>query len=332
MKIRDEAFQYYFYFIQERMNLFWKRYEGVNHLLTDDKILATYKFTNVYRAQDRISQYLIKDVIYGDNNGLNEEDVLLKILIFKVFNKVETWEYLTNNFGAITVNRFNVDILSRMLADRISSVPIFNSAYMMTGTHEKYSAFSSKHEKWLRMIEKELIKEGRLKRITLAKSLEDVYKILLECSFIGDFLAYQYAIDFNYSDVINFDENSFVKAGIGAVRGLKKCFITFGSYSFEDCIRYTQDNFTVFQERYGYNNFRSLFGREPKLIDIQNCFCECDKYLRAKLPELHVDNTRIKQKFRPKKEAIAFFFPPKWNLNDFIKECTTTNTKELTLF
>ena len=41
---------------------------------------------------------------------------------------------------------------------------------------------------------------------------------------------------FNYSSVINFDENSFVKAGIGAIRGIKKCFSDIGQYTFEDCI------------------------------------------------------------------------------------------------
>lgn len=41
---------------------------------------------------------------------------------------------------------------------------------------------------------------------------------------LGSFLAYQYTIDMNYSPYINFSENDFVKAGIGAIRGIKKCF------------------------------------------------------------------------------------------------------------
>ena len=55
---------YYFYFIQERMNIFWKKCENNNGMYTEDEILKTYKFTNVYRACDRVSQYLIKNVIY----------------------------------------------------------------------------------------------------------------------------------------------------------------------------------------------------------------------------------------------------------------------------
>ena len=69
MKVKDEAYQYYFYFIQERMNIFWKRYEGKNSGLTTDKILSKHKFTNVYRAQDRVSQYLISKVIYNQTEN-----------------------------------------------------------------------------------------------------------------------------------------------------------------------------------------------------------------------------------------------------------------------
>ena len=60
----DEVFRYYFYFIQERMNMFWRRCDG-KRVLTKDPILREYKFTNVYRVCDRVSQYLLHHVIYN---------------------------------------------------------------------------------------------------------------------------------------------------------------------------------------------------------------------------------------------------------------------------
>ena len=332
MKVNDSTYKYYFFFIQERMNIFWKRYECVDTNLTEDKILAKHKFTNVYRAQDRVSQYLIKNVIYNTNEKFTEIDILLRIIVFKIFNNIDTWIFIENEIGTLTLKNFNVDKLTRLLADRIKQRPIFSAAYMMTGTHRKYEAYKSKHEKWLMMVQQELIIEKRFGKIVEAKSLDKIYNILTGCSFIGDFLAYQYAVDFNYSDIINFDENTFVKAGIGSIRGIKKCFLDTKKYSFEDCIRYTQDNFSKYQEKYGYTEFKNLFGRDPHLIDLQNCFCETDKYLRVKMPELVVDNTRIKQKFDRPKGSIDFFFPPKWGLNKFIKPCITKNSTELTLF
>ena len=320
MKVRDEAYQYYFYFIQERMNIFWRRYEGWESRLTDDPILAKYKFTNVYRAQDRVSQYLIKRVISEKEKGFSDIDNLLRIIVFKIFNNINTWEYLEGRLEEISIKTFDVDLITALLEERITEVPIFSPAYMMTGSHAKYNMYARKHEKWLRMVKKELLLGKGFEKIVGAKSLEEVYNILLQCSFIGEFLAFQYAIDFNYSTVINFNENSFVKAGIGAIRGIKKCFSHIGQYTFEDCIRYTQDNIDNYQQGYGFTDFKNLFGRQPQLIDLQNCFCETDKYLRVKMPELLVGNTRIKQKFGKPREKIQFLFPEKWGINKYINQ------------
>lgn len=307
----DATLRYYFYFIQERMNIFWRKYNDAG-LLTTDPILQTYKFTNVYRACDRVSQYLIKNVIYQDLDRYSPEDVLLRILVFKVFNKIETWEHL-NGEDDITTKTFNVEKLTDTLTRRQQTKPIFSNAYMMAGSHAEYKGIPSKHQVWLQMIEDRFIKDKGLRTVLSARSLAEVYSQLREYPLIGDFLAYQYAIDFNYSPYLNFDEDSFVKAGVGAVRGIKKCFKSYGG-TYEDAIRYTQDHFEAFQERYGFTAFRPLPGREPKLIDLQNCFCETDKYLRAKLPELKVGNVRIKQHYKPSSERLEYSFPKQWGI------------------
>lgn len=319
LKIKEDTFQYYFYFIQERMNIFWKRNDSTIPPWTDDSILKTYKFTNVYRASDRVSQYLIKNVIYNNDSKIDERDILFRILIFKIFNKIETWEYLESKIGTIKVDNFNLDLINQLLKERINQTPIFSNAYMMTGTHSKYNYLNSKHEKWLQMVKNEMIVNNIIIKVLKAKTLNEVYTILRECSFLGDFLAYQYSIDFNYSPVINFSEDSFVKAGIGAIRGIKKCFEMSGNETFEDAIRYTQINFEKYQTQFGFTEFKNLFDRNPTLIDLQNCFCETDKYLRAKMPELQVDNVRIKQKFKKTEKPLILFFPPKWGINLPIK-------------
>ena len=324
--------QYYFYFMQERMNIFWRKCDSRNKCAyTDDNILKTYKFTNVYRACDRVSQYLIKEVIYKNIDKYKPEDVLLRILIFKIFNKIETWEFLCNELESnITLDNFNAHKISALLSARQQSGPIFNNAYMMTGSHHKYDYLPTKHEKWLTMVEKEFVSKNLFTKILNAVSLEEVYHILNQCSFIGSFLAYQYAIDFNYSPYLNFSEDSFVKAGIGAIRGIKKCFISYG-INYEDAIYYIKEHLDDLRNMYGYNKFQSLFGHEPTLIDLQNCFCETDKYLRAKIPELKVDNVRIKQNYKETFSSIDFFFPPKWGLKTDML-CTKPNIKELMLF
>lgn len=323
----DAAFKYYFYFIQERMNIFWNACEQKTEALaTCDEILKTYKFTNVYRACDRVSQYLIKNVIYRNLERYTPEDVLLRILVFKVFNRIETWEFLCQT-NDITIKTYNVKKLTRDLTRRQQTYPIFSNAYMMAGSHARYEGIPSKHQVWLQMIEDEFITNKGFKRILQAQSMAEVFNLLRKYPLVGDFLAYQYAIDFNYSPFLEFEEDSFVKAGIGAVRGIKKCFKSYGD-SFEDAIIYTQEHFEEFQTKYGFTAFRPLPGRKPTLIDLQNCFCETDKYLRAKMPELKIGNTRIKQRYKPSSDGIDFYFPEKWGIRAHLHRLS----KEETLF
>lgn len=327
----DATLRYYFYFMQERMNMFWRKCEG-KRLLTDDPILREFKFTNVYRACDRVSQYLISQVIYKNIDDYTPEDTILRILIFKIFNKPSTWEYILHNYGDIRYVDFDSKRMSDVLTRQIQSEAIFNNAYIMTGSSYRYRSLRYKHERWLQMVSEEFISKGVIDAVLHAKSLEEIFNMLTECSFIGGFLAYQYAIDFNYSPYLNYSENSFVKAGIGAIRGITKCFHSYGA-SYEDAIRYIQENQDELRKRYGYTHFRPLPSHNPTLIDFQNCFCETDKYLRAKMPELVVGNIRIKQHYRETPSSIDYSFPPKWNITAKLhSSCFQKHTKELTLF
>ena len=322
---------YYFYFMQERMNMFWRKCEGKSHL-TDDPILREYKFTNVYRACDRVSQYLISQVIYKDVEHYSPEDTILRILVFKIFNKPSTWEYILQNYGDVRYSDFDPKRLSNVLTKQRQTEAIFNNAYIMTGSSYRYQTLRYKHERWLQMVADEFVAGGVLNAILQSKTLEEIFNLLSGCSFIGGFLAYQYAIDFNYSPYLNYSENSFVKAGIGAIRGITKCFKNYGAI-YEDAIRYIQDNIEALRIKYGYIHFRPLPSHAPTLIDLQNCFCETDKYLRAKMPELLVGNVRIKQHYRETLSSIDYEFPPKWNIRAKLHStCTRKPIKELTLF
>ena len=104
MSIRDlkktPVFDVYWYFAVKRQEVFFNRLEGKESLWTNDPIIQKYKFTNVYRASDRVSQYLIRNVIYSDNN-FSPEDICFRILLFKLFNKIDTWECLERQLGEI---------------------------------------------------------------------------------------------------------------------------------------------------------------------------------------------------------------------------------------
>ena len=65
---RQEIYDLYWYFACERQNIFLKKLNNLPAPWTDDEILRTYKFCNSYRVNDRVSQYLLKNVIYNNKN------------------------------------------------------------------------------------------------------------------------------------------------------------------------------------------------------------------------------------------------------------------------
>jgi len=74
--------------------------------------------------------------------------------------------------------------------------------------------------------------EGQTARPAAPGSItREVYERLLRYPGLGPFLAFQYAIDLNYSDLLDFDEDDFVVAGPGALDGISKCFVSTGQRS-----------------------------------------------------------------------------------------------------
>ena len=82
---KTKVYDTYWKFACERQNIFMRKLMGEKDNLTEDIILREYKFTNTYRASDRVSQYLIKNVIY--QRGYTEEDTIFRILLFKILIK-----------------------------------------------------------------------------------------------------------------------------------------------------------------------------------------------------------------------------------------------------
>lgn len=313
-----EVFDTYWRFAAERQDIFFRRFYGKRQPWTRDQIFLDYKFTNAYRASDRVSQFLIRHVIYEAEQDPTE--VIFRILLFKTFNKIETWKLLTNVLGEITWREFDYqtydNILTKAQKNRTS---IYSAAYIMPSGAKSFG-HSVKHRNHLSLIHR-MMTNDLPSRITDAKSMHQVFELLRGYPMIGDFLAYQYATDINYSAATDFSEMSFVIPGPGAKSGIRKCFSDFGGLSEVDIIKLMADRQKSEFQRLGLQ-FQDLWHRPLQLIDCQNLFCEVDKYARVAHPNIKDTSgrTRIKQKFRPTSEPIEYFYPPKWNINDTIKK------------
>ena len=308
---REKIYDLYWYFAAERQNIFYKKLNGEDAPWTDDLILQEYKFCNSYRASDRVSQYLIKNVIYNGKK-YSDADMIFRIILFKIFNKESTWDYLVEKLGDITLDNFSFERYCGILEQaRDEGNKIYTDAYMSCAN--KAFGYDKKHENHIALIEKMFLKDRMQDKIINSETMQEAFNFIKDYELIGNFMAYQLVTDINYSEVTDFSEREFTVAGPGSERGIKKCFVDLEGMSKEDVIKWMCDNQEKEFNRLGIE-FKSLGGRPLQYIDCQNLFCELDKYCRQAVPELKSNRTRIKKKYVPKNSKIEYMYPPKWNI------------------
>jgi hypothetical protein len=313
---RQPLLDAYWSFAADRQAAFFRRLHGAPEPWSADPILQDFKFCNVYRAADRVSQYLIRDVIYG-NPGFDDEDLLLRIVLFRLFSKIETWQLLEKEHGPLTMHSFDRVSIGRTLEDtRTRGTSIYTNAFILCAS-DAYG-YPRKHDNHLALVETMLFRDRLATKITATRSLQEVFELLIAYPLIGPFMAYQLAIDVNYSPLTNFSENDFTMPGPGALRGIRKCFEDLGGSSPTDIIHWMVDNQESEFERLGLH-FEALWSRPLHAIDCQGLFCEVDKYARAAFPDLKSARVRIKTRFRSQGPLPMPYFPPKWGLNAAIE-------------
>jgi hypothetical protein len=312
------VYESYWRFAAERQAILMRRARGAPLPWTNDPVLLRHKFTNAYRAADRVSQFLIAQVIYGGDD--QAEEIVFRILLFKLFNKIETWHLLQRHLGALTWKGFDAARYASVLTRaRTTGIRIYSAAYIMPSGRSAFGS-AEKHRNHLALIN-HMMKDGIVSRLTGASSLGAVYESLRSYPTLGPFLAFQLTIDLNYSPVMNFDEMTFVVPGPGARDGIAKCFSSRGGLSEVDLIKLVADRQDHEFEQRGLR-FERLGDRRLQLIDCQNLFCEVDKYARVIHPTVMglSGRTRIKQVFQARSEPLALWFPPKWSINELLSK------------
>jgi thymidylate kinase len=321
------VFDTYWRFAAERQEVFFRRLQGLRRPWTGDAIVEAHKFTNAYRASDRVSQYLIRNVIYRDDLPSSPEEVCFRILIYKLFNKVETWELLEKALHVITYEDYSFKRYDAILAKALSrGERIYSAAYIMPPGSRAFG-HSAKHQNHLKLLEA-MMRDDVPLRLAGARRMQDAFDLLFSYPTIGHFLAYQFVTDINYSEVTNFSEMEFVMPGPGALDGIRKCFSSLGGLNEPEIIKLVAERQADEFARLGLQ-FRTLFGRRLQLIDCQNLFCEVDKYARVAHPEFlgRTGRSRIKQKFSPISKSISFWYPPKWEINEAVAALSAQTKK-----
>jgi hypothetical protein len=300
----------YWRFAASRHDLYLRRIAGLPPGPSPDPVLSRYRFTNAFRVCDRVSQYLVREVQYAHDQSA--EEVVFRTVLFKLFNKVDTWELLCDGLGVPSARSFDPAAAAALLTEeQRQGRAIYSAAYIVPPVS---ICPTPKHRGHLELVA-QMLDGGLAERARGADGLRGLYRLLTGFPGIGPFLAFQLAIDLNYSSAVDFDEAECVVAGPGALDGISKCAP--GTQP-RDAERFIVDVCARQEDEFARLGlaFPGLFGRRLQPIDCQNLFCEISKYSRVAFPDVAgvAGRTRIKQRYTASGPLPAPFFPPKWGL------------------
>ena len=300
---------------------------------TDDPVLDKYKFTNVFREDDRVSRALIE--LVSTNPDLTFEDKVLNTFLLRSWNNPNTFTDFGGPWSAEQIYdgltlKEQVRPIYKELLKQDPDRKWWSSAYNQGGTKyawkfpdgEGFSRAPSEEQgKTFKDYEPDIplrvfhigpwLKEKKIfKRLVKAKDQKQVYDIIREIRGFASFLAYQVFVDLTYIEEFPFSENEFTIAGPGCKRGLDCIFDDYDGMTHEEALFFLRDNideyFIALQAgdyaKYPWNpeklfKHRPVEDRHLNVMCLENCFCELSKYIKA------VKGTgRPRNKYAPTKE------------------------------
>jgi len=304
----------YWRWIAERQAMYERRLVDAVGPWTEDPVLAAHRFTNVFRVADRVSQRLVADVQYGPGRSQAIDEVFYRTIVFKTWNREDVWDELELRLGPISWQATPPSEIVKVLdAMHSRGSRVYSAAYIMPAPPFGHARKHANHCALIRS----MMDDGLPARLSKTTGLGQVYEALLSYPGIGRFLAFQYAIDLNYSSMLDHPESDFVVAGPGAIDGISKCFADVDGMSPGETIMWMHGRQEMEFDRLGIR-FGGLFGRPPQPIDLQNCLCEISKYARVVHPEHpgSAGRTRIKQAYAHADRPVLPrpFLPPRWKV------------------
>lgn len=253
----------FFDFVVDRHAMYERRQAGLpQDQWTEDPVLATRKFTNVFRWLDPGSQFVITDLLTGD-----PETDLYRCTMYRYTNWPDTWRYLREVFSEYpTPYDGQVEICEAMQHYRDQGNQVFSGAYMIIPQPGRKG---DKVDMVVDLANRVVQDTGDF---MAAKTQEEKHTVLTRHYGIGNFLALQILTDFMYLWGDSGTEDEFVVPGPGSLRGT--AWLAPG-HTAESVIRWAHRTLLKMPE------CPTLGGRQPSVMDVQNCFCEMSKYVKG---------------------------------------------------
>lgn len=266
------------YFVDERELVRQRKLMGHPAPYTDDPILSKYKFTNVRRRDDRVSQWVIEHVI---NPYAADPHLWFALTLCRLINWPPTLRVLLDEGLLIgDLRHFKAEEFVATLEGlkQVNRV-VYGNAYMLYPT--KKNPGGNKSRAVADYIIADIIKhaDSIQLEVDVGCCIEEIVKAMSECFGISSFMAGQVAADLTYAPQQlgkAHDLYSYAPIGPGSSRGLNYLYDRkpFASW------KQPEFNAALIEVR------RQLIQQMPwvsttTLHDIQNVMCEFSKYCRV---------------------------------------------------
>lgn len=272
------------YFVWEREAIRIARVNGHAGPWTEDPVLRKYKFTNVRRRDDRVSQWIIKEII---KPNLRDGNLWFSLLIARLINWPPTLDRLIyEEVIPCAPREFNSAAFVKTIEDFKSvKSKVYSGAYMVYPT--KMDPGGNKSQAIAKHIIGSVIKHaddinGALWNKSDKANIERFVRTMTKCFGISTFMAGQVAADLTYAaghlDRAK-DLYTFAPIGPGSSRGLnyllnRSAFAT-----------WKQEDFNAELQKLHKEISEQLQITDLTLHDVQNVMCEFSKYCRVVLGE-----------------------------------------------
>jgi hypothetical protein len=245
-------------FVAARHQVWEARQKGEPQPWTDDRVVATRKFTNVFRLLDPGSQFVITDLV---EPGVGAGDYLMRCFLYRHTNRVEAWQaYAAETGGYPTIGDLD-DLRDFWHSYKDEGGQVFSGAYMIYP--QSSTPGTDKIDSILDLTTR-LFREDRIYNpFMVAKTQREKFGVLRSNKGVADFMSMQILTDFGYDT--EFREDEFVVPGPGARKGAAALGMS-GEEAIEWGIRAVG--------RY------EVEGHRISRMDVQNCLCEFSKYVR----------------------------------------------------
>lgn len=273
MKTPAQRLKKFYWWINERHRIYMRKERGEDWPWTNDPIMQTYKFTNVFRELDAETVKFHERI---DDLDLLQADKLYHMILFRAFNRAGTYDMLTRGKSTHHTPAKMKRILHRN-ADR--GKKIFTGAYIITNAGRSDSKIDIMCDalgvQWRgrRKIYDEMMVDGTMRGCT---------KILTAYPMQGPFTAYEVICDMRYQKGMLDnapDRKKWANLGPGARRGINR--IVSGKKK-PNVYRTTEEYIEFMVEMLKTSpKYRGKHVPPLEMREIEHSLCEFDKWLRV---------------------------------------------------